>query len=67
MSINYSKVTAENVQRIDLNTIEQNMNDFVYKCYESFLADLKWIVHNLKVYDKLGKLSTVFCPLSLPT
>lgn len=55
MRIDYSQVTSMNVRRIDLGTIQQNVDDYAYDCYESFLSHIKWIVHNVKVQAKLGK------------
>lgn len=55
MTIDYSKINQPVVNRMDLCTIQQNIDDFVYRSYEAFLSDIKWIVHNVKVHTQLGK------------
>lgn len=45
---------------MDLREIEQNIDDFVYRCFEAFLADVKWIEHNVKVHRQLGTEMIIF-------
>uniref|UniRef100_A0A8C7UR74 Protein kinase C-binding protein 1 n=1 Tax=Oncorhynchus mykiss TaxID=8022 RepID=A0A8C7UR74_ONCMY len=36
---------------MDLATLEKNMKKKMYGCTESFLADMKWILHNCIIYN----------------
>lgn len=50
MDIDYSVVTSKVVNPIDLNKIGKRIESAAYSCYESFLSDVKWIVHNIKAF-----------------
>lgn len=38
------------VNALDLSAIEEKINTNTYKCFEDFLCDIKWIVHNTIAY-----------------
>lgn len=63
MTIDYSRANRTVAKRIDLCIIEQKINCLVYKCYEAFLSDIKWMVHNVKVHyhssNKTKSISTI--------
>lgn len=37
---------------MDLYKVERNIDNLHYRCFEAFLSDIKWIVHNVKVYHR---------------
>lgn len=54
MQSNSVKQTTTNLDRIihpmNLDTIENNINLKKYHSTESFIGDIKWIVHNSSIY-----------------
>lgn len=50
--IDYAKLDENAVNAIDLLTIEKSIENTAYRCFESFWADIKWIVHNIKSRNK---------------
>lgn len=47
--VDFTKSTNEKVANaIDLETIEENIENTTYRCWESFEQDIKWIAHNIK-------------------
>ena len=54
MTIDFSNVNQNIAKPMDLRTIEQNIDDFVYRCYEAFLANIKWVQHNFKLHLQLS-------------
>lgn len=50
MTISYSNGARDAVNPIDLNAIGKKIQNAAYTCYEEFLSDIKWVIHNVKVY-----------------
>lgn len=50
MNIDYSNEVPRAVNPIDLTAIGKKIDNNIYSCFEAFLSDIKWIVHNVKVY-----------------
>lgn len=50
MNIDYSIDAPDAVNPIDLNTIAKKIENAAYTCCEAFLSDIKWIIHNVKVF-----------------
>lgn len=46
--IDYTKSNANVVNAVDLPIIGKHIENKAYRCWDSFWADIKWIVHNVK-------------------